>query len=77
MTGLVKNAAKRKGAASVSKPKPDNPAQHKRFIETAREVEVDEREGGFDRAFEKVSGKVIAPTPSARRSRRNGKQASS
>jgi hypothetical protein len=58
-------------------PKPDDPAQHKRFKEMAREVEVDESEGAFDKAFERVSGKVIAPTPSDRRSHRSGKRASS
>jgi hypothetical protein len=42
-------------------PKPDNPEQHKRFIDMAREVEVDEREGGFDRAFERVANKARTP----------------
>jgi hypothetical protein len=35
-------------------PKPDNPEQFKRFIETAREVEVDESPEAFDRAFKRV-----------------------
>jgi hypothetical protein len=42
-------------------PKPDNPAQHKRFIDMAREVEVDEREGAFDRAFERITDKAKSP----------------
>lgn len=33
---------------------PDDPEQSKRFIDMAREVEVDETPGAFDRAFEKV-----------------------
>jgi hypothetical protein len=40
---------------------PDNPAQHKRFIDMAREVEVDEREGALDRAFERIAKPKPAP----------------
>jgi hypothetical protein len=36
------------------KPKPDNPEQFKRFIETAREVEVDESPWALERALNKV-----------------------
>ena len=36
------------------KPKPDNPEQFKRFIEMAREVEVDKSPEALDRAFNKV-----------------------
>lgn len=36
------------------KPKPDNPEQFKRFLETAREVEADESPDAIDRAFKKV-----------------------
>jgi hypothetical protein len=35
-------------------PAADDPAESKRFIDMAREVEVDESPGAFDRAFEKV-----------------------
>jgi len=35
-------------------PKPDDPAESKRFIDIAREVEADESEDALDRAFEKV-----------------------
>jgi hypothetical protein len=35
-------------------PKPDDPEESQRFIDMAREVEVDESEGAFDRAFKKV-----------------------
>ena len=42
-------------------PKPDNPEQHKRFIDMAREVEVDEREGAFDGIFDLVKDKAKSP----------------
>jgi len=35
-------------------PPPDDPEQSKRFIEGAKEVEVDETREGFDRAFKKI-----------------------
>ncbi len=35
-------------------PKPDDPAQHKRFLEAAREAQADDTEEGADRAFKKV-----------------------
>jgi hypothetical protein len=38
-------------------PKPDDPAQSKRFIEAARKAEADETEEGADRAFKKVAGR--------------------
>jgi hypothetical protein len=38
----------------------DDPAESQRFIDMAREVEVDESPGAFDRAFGKV---VKAPLP--------------
>jgi hypothetical protein len=47
-----------------STPKPDNPEQFKRFIETAREVEADESPDAIDRAFTKVIGeKARRPLP--------------
>jgi hypothetical protein len=39
-------------------PKPDDPAQHKRFIEMAREVEVDEQEGALDRVFKRIKPNI-------------------
>jgi hypothetical protein len=39
-----------------------DPAQHKRFLDMAREVEVDESPDALDRAFEKV---VKAKRPSS------------
>ena len=38
----------------ATKPKQDDPAQSKRFIDTAREREADESEEGAERAFKKV-----------------------
>jgi hypothetical protein len=40
--------------ADKPKPKPDDTAQYKRFIDAAREAEADETEGGANRAFMKV-----------------------
>lgn len=37
------------------KPKPDDAAQYKRFLEAAREAKADESEEGADRAFKKVA----------------------
>lgn len=36
------------------KPKPDDPAQSKRFIDAAKEAEADETKAGADRAFKKI-----------------------
>jgi hypothetical protein len=38
----------------LTNPKPDDPEQSKRFIETARQIEVDETGEAFRRAFEKI-----------------------
>jgi hypothetical protein len=35
-------------------PKPDDPAEYQRFIETARKLGADETPGALDRAFRKV-----------------------
>jgi hypothetical protein len=43
------------------KPKPDNPEQFKRFLETAREVEADESPDAVDRAFKRVIGNKEKP----------------
>jgi hypothetical protein len=48
------------------KPKPDDPAQSKRFIEAAREAEADETEEGAERAFKKIIS-VSKEKPSKRR----------
>lgn len=44
------------------KPKQDDPAQSKRFIETAKELGVKEDPVAFERAFKKVV-KSGAPSP--------------
>jgi len=41
-------------ATPKPEPKPDDPAQSKRFIEAARDVGADETEEGALRAFKKV-----------------------
>ena len=43
------------------KPKPTDAERHARFVETAREVEVDESEGAFDRAFDGLKVKTTSP----------------
>ena len=48
-----------------SEPKPDDPAQYKRFLEAARKAEADETEKGADRAFKKVSPGRPQPQPRA------------
>ncbi len=40
------------------KPKPDNPAQSKRFRDMARQLEADDRPEEFERVFESV---VVVP----------------
>jgi hypothetical protein len=35
-------------------PKPDDPAQYKRFLEAARKTEADRTKEGADKAFKKV-----------------------
>jgi hypothetical protein len=41
--------------ADKPKPKPDDPAQYKRFLEAAREAETDESKEGADQAFRKIA----------------------
>jgi hypothetical protein len=44
-------------------PKPDDPAQSKRFEQAAREVEVEQDSEAFDRAFKKVALSKRAEKP--------------
>ena len=37
------------------KPKPDDPAQYKRFLDAAQEAEADESVEGADKAFKKIA----------------------
>jgi hypothetical protein len=39
------------------KPKPDDPAQYKRFLETAEKAQADKTEEGADRAFKRIVSK--------------------
>lgn len=45
-----------------SKPKQDDKEQSKRFIEKAREIEADENEEAFERAFKEI----VPPSPAQR-----------
>jgi hypothetical protein len=42
------------GMARKPTPKPDDPAEYQRFVETARKLGADETPGTLDRAFKKV-----------------------
>jgi hypothetical protein len=44
------------------KPKPDDPAESKRFIALAREIGADERPEAFERVFKKVVRKPTGKT---------------
>jgi len=55
------------------KTKPDDPAESKRFIDMAREVDADESPDALDRAFKKV----VPTKPAASRSRPSSRKASS
>jgi hypothetical protein len=37
-----------------TKPKPDDPAEYARFLETAKQVEANEDDGAFERALKRV-----------------------
>lgn len=41
--------------ADKAKPKPDDPAQYKRFMEAAREAQADKTDKGADKAFKRVA----------------------
>jgi hypothetical protein len=48
-------------------PKPDDPAQSKRFIETAEQVGADTDDGALERAFKKVVLKRDQDQPSKKK----------
>jgi hypothetical protein len=52
-----------------AKPKPDDPAQSKRFIEAAKAVGVDEDPKAFERAFKAVTSSVKRPLRAAKSSK--------
>ena len=41
--------------ARKSNPKPDDPEEYKRFLETAKQVGADKSPEAFDRAFKKIA----------------------
>jgi hypothetical protein len=47
------------------KPKADDPAQSKRFIDTAKEVEADDDAEALERAFSKIAPPKRRPSSSA------------
>lgn len=49
-----------------SAPKPDDPAQAKRFLEMAREIGVDESKGAFETVLGRVVPKSARPVKSSR-----------
>jgi len=46
-------------------PKPDDPAQSKRFIETAEEVDADTDDAALERAFKKIVPPKRSSNPNA------------
>jgi hypothetical protein len=46
-------------------PKPDDPEESQRFIDTAREVEASENPKDFERAFDKVTAPPKRPAKPA------------
>jgi hypothetical protein len=68
---LPSTAANRLGYDMPRKPKPDNPEQFRRFIETAREVGADADPETFGRVLEEVArSSRPKPTPKTRRPRK-------
>lgn len=59
--GPVPRVIRQKNGSNASKP--DDPVQHKRFIDMAREVEADETPGATERAFEKLGDSIRSPKP--------------
>jgi hypothetical protein len=51
----------------AKKPKPDEKPQSERFIETAREIGVDETKEGFEKVFSVI---VNSPQPEPRRGKK-------
>jgi hypothetical protein len=50
------------GMTKKPAPKPDDPAQYKRFVEAAHKAQADETKEGADRAFKKVVSSNKPPT---------------
>jgi hypothetical protein len=59
---MTESKMKPEDIAAKDKPKtPDDTEQSKRFIDMAREVEGDDTEGAFEKAFEKVIPSAVPP----------------
>lgn len=60
---------KKPQASPRPKPKITDAERHARFVAMAREVEVDESPGAFDRAFDRVipARPIVTKTPESRR----------
>jgi hypothetical protein len=54
VTGAKKRTVPAKAKRKPPKPQAASAAQHKRFVEAAREIEADETGKEFERAFRKV-----------------------
>jgi hypothetical protein len=62
---MVSRTTKPKEGAAVGRkpaPKPDDPAQSKRFIDAAREAGADETDQGADRAFKRIAQRKASQT---------------
>lgn len=53
-------------------PKPDNPEQYKRFLQTAREVGADRQGEAFDRVLDKVVQSKPADKPKSAKKSKGG-----
>ena len=51
-------ASKRPASKMARTRKPDDPEQFERFVEAAREAEVDESGEAFERAFDKIAAQI-------------------
>ena len=47
--------------ARKPQPKPDDPAQYKRFLEAARKAKAEETEEAADKAFKKIATPKASP----------------
>lgn len=54
MTGAKKKPSKKKAKRKPPKPQASSKAQHKRFVEAAREAGADETGEEFEQAFRKI-----------------------
>jgi hypothetical protein len=55
MAGRTTKSKEGTAVGRKPEPKPDDPAQSKRFIDAAREAGADETDQGADRAFKRIA----------------------